>query len=360
MLVWSIAGITALLAIATALPLLPVAHGAVRVLDFPRLHLLTGAALVLGATLVLMPVAPLMIALVTLQLAVLGIQGIACLRYMPIWRVQSQPFTGAADDPSIIRILVSNVKMSNRNSAALVKVVRDADPHVAAFLEVDDRWVSDLKPLGARLPFALSYPQDNSYGMLLLSRLRLAEAEVRYLVSEQVPSIRTAVVLPNDRRLRLYVLHPEPPVPHVDTVGRDGELILLAGDVASESLPVVVTGDLNDVAWSHTTRRFQRLTGLFDPRVGRGIYSSFDARYPILRWPLDHLFHDSHFRLVRLTRLPHIGSDHFPMLFELALAEDAAGDAPERPSSGDIEEAEDLVEDTRNLDRDPVGTDWES
>jgi hypothetical protein len=90
---------------------------------------------------------------------------------------------------------------------------------------------------------------------------------------------------------------------------------------------------------------FLRLSGLLDPRVGRGFFNSFNANNPIFRYPLDHVFHSNHFRLCHLQRLPHIGSDHFPMLVELSYEPDASREQPPTPvDEGDLEEAEDKVE----------------
>jgi endonuclease/exonuclease/phosphatase (EEP) superfamily protein YafD len=88
---------------------------------------------------------------------------------------------------------------------------------------------------------------------------------------------------------------------------------------AREREPTIVAGDMNDVAWSHTTRLFQRVSRTLDPRRGRGMFNTFHARWFFMRWPLDHLFHSEHFRLVRLRRGAAFGSDHFPMVVELEL-----------------------------------------
>ena len=100
---------------------------------------------------------------------------------------------------------------------------------------------------------------------------------------------------------------------------RDRELILVGQETAELNQPVVVAGDLNDVAWSDTTRLFRKISSLLDPRIGRGFFSSFHAGFPLIRWPLDHIFHSEHFGLVNIQRLPAIGSDHFPIFIELRL-----------------------------------------
>jgi endonuclease/exonuclease/phosphatase (EEP) superfamily protein YafD len=144
----------------------------------------------------------------------------------------------------------------------------------------------------------------------------------------------------------LHSLHPEPPHParSKDTEERDAELLIVAGQAAESTLPVLVAGDLNDVAWSHTTSLFQKISGLLDPRVGRGMYNTYHAGYPLVRFPLDHIFHTGDFELVRLEKGPAFGSDHFPVFIELRFApEEAPAQRPPLPSPETRREAEERI-----------------
>ena len=78
-------------------------------------------------------------------------------------------------------------------------------------------------------------------------------------------------------------------------------------------------GDFNDVAWSHTNRLFGTEGRLRDTRIGRGLYATFDAHWPFLRWPLDHVYATPPFQVRRLERLDGFGSDHFPLYTEMVL-----------------------------------------
>jgi endonuclease/exonuclease/phosphatase (EEP) superfamily protein YafD len=81
-----------------------------------------------------------------------------------------------------------------------------------------------------------------------------------------------------------------------------------------------LAGDLNDVAWSRTSRQLQQTAALRDPRVGRGLFATFNANLPAgWRWPLDHVFVSDDFALCALERPGDIGSDHFPLLVDVRL-----------------------------------------
>ncbi|MGV3484199.1 MAG: endonuclease/exonuclease/phosphatase family protein [Planctomycetaceae bacterium] len=176
-------------------------------------------------------------------------------------------------------------------------------------------------------------------------------ADLRHFVKRDIPSIDATIQLRNGTPVRVFAVHPNPPRPGEDTTKRDGEMVLIGREAKKSDGAVIVMGDLNDVGWSSTTDLFQEVSGLLDPRVGRGFYPTFDATSPIWRYPLDYLFHSDDFRLIKLAVLEDIGSDHFPLLVELS-HEPEAERSQEAPSldAGDHEDADEAVKAARQID----------
>ena len=118
--------------------------------------------------------------------------------------------------------------------------------------------------------------------------------------------------------MKIHCLHPRPPSPGESqtSTDRDAELLLVGREIEDNAERVLVFGDLNDVAWSRTTGLFLKMSGLLDPRRGRGFFNTFNANYLLLRW-LDHVFHTDDFTLIDIARERHIGSDHFPIYIKL-------------------------------------------
>lgn len=312
---------TVTLVIATLLPILHMDPWWVRSFDFPRLQLCCLLlALILLELLLLDRQEPAEIGLLLAAAVCLVYQACWILPYSRIFPVEVK-MAENRNNLAKIRIITANVMTPNRNAAGLLELVRRNAPDILVTLESNLWWQERLDSLEKEYPHTIKCPRENLYGMHVYSRFALKNSRIEYLVAPHVPSIHTLALLPSGAEVRFHFLHPEPPSPKYrkDSAERDAELVIVAKSVAKTDVPVIVAGDLNDVAWSRTTRLFRKISGLLDPRVGRGLFNTFHAGYWFLRWPLDHLFHSDHFTLAELRRLPAFGSDHFPLLAELVL-----------------------------------------
>lgn len=347
---------TIALALFTLLPIWRYEEWWVRALDFPRLQLFVISLLLLlieGALLDLSrPVA-----------WFLPFVAVGCMAYQSWWIVPytrlfpvEVPSASHSERRKTIRIMTANVLTSNRNARRLLEMVRENAPDILVTLESDAWWQEKLDALETEYSYTIKCPRDNLYGMHVYSKLPLTNSRIDYLVESDVPSMHAKVRLSSGDTVRMHFLHPAPPSPseNEESSERDAELIIVARSVAETHAPVIVTGDLNDVAWSETTRLFRKLSGLLDPRVGRGMFNTFHADHWFLRWPLDHLFHSNHFTLADMRRLEKFGSDHFPLFTELTYEPDRNVErhSPD-PDADDLSEAKDKAQD-ENVSKEDV------
>ena len=291
----------------------------IRIWDFPRQQIV-GLGLLAGLGMLALTGPPTRgdAVLLAALAAALGYQLARIMPYTRLWPVQGLAAPGAPG-PRSLRLVTVNVLMTNRSVDGLAEALRRADPDLVLALETDAWWTERLVALLPEHRHRLLHPLDNTYGIALLSRLELVAPELRCLLKPDIPSIRTRVRLASGEEVVVLGVHPEPPSPTESdsSLPRDAELVLVVREIARDPKPVIVAGDLNDVAWSRTSRLFQRLSGTVDPRIGRGFLNSFDATRRWLRWPLDHVFYTPDFLVRELRRLPAFGSDHFPILIEL-------------------------------------------
>ena len=291
----------------------------IRIFDYPRIQISTVLILLILASFMFYRFSESWQFIVTgLLFASLFYQARKIYRYTMFVPKQVKTYKGS-DIENAVSLIVSNVEQPNRNSEALITQVKKMNPDLLLVLEADDWWEKQLSIFEKDYPYTLLKPQDNLYGMLLYSKFELQNTKVKYLVKDRIPSFEAIVISKAGNRFRIYCLHPKPPFPTESptSVNRDGELLLVGKKAKKENLPVIIFGDFNDVAWSNTTRLFQKVSELLDPRIGRGFFNTFHAKYLLMRWSLDHLFHSDHFQLIKIKRLKKIGSDHFPIYVRL-------------------------------------------
>jgi endonuclease/exonuclease/phosphatase (EEP) superfamily protein YafD len=332
--------------IATGLPLINTAAWWVRIFDFPRIQI---AFLILSAIILAYFYADfkweIKLPLLLILTVSLVYQLHFVIAYTPIYKTQAKDSNKPIAENSFT-FLVSNVRMENEDKESFHLLVKKVDPDILLINEPDQIWAASISRLDGDYPYSIKHPLDNTYGMMLLSKLPLTESAVNFLVKDDIPSIFTRITLPSGSKFDFYGVHPEPPIPGSDTYERDTELLIIGKKIRETKNPSIVAGDLNDVGWSPTSKLFRKYSGLVDPREGRGFYNTYNVFVPLFRYPLDHIFYSKEFGLITLKKLEDVGSDHFPLLIGLNYEpDDDNTEDLEKTDAGEEEEVEEKIED---------------
>ncbi len=296
--------------VGTLLPLTGSVHWWVRAWEFPRLHIAILAILCAVAAL-LLPVALKGLLIAALATCVLY----QTVRIFPYTRFASTEIDLITDAPSdsTVKLLSANVLMENTRKSDLIRIIEREDPDILFLMETDQVWLDALKDCIDTYPTVLTYPLDNYYGMIFATRLRAPRAEVIFLADDNTPALAAELLGPDGTGFNLIGLHPRPPVPGNTTKERDMQIKEAAKSTGTANWPTVCIGDFNDVAWSWTSQRFKRYGKYKEPRVGRGMFPTFHAQYPLLSVPIDQLYLTDGIGLVSFGRLEEFGSDHYPI-----------------------------------------------
>lgn len=331
-----------LLVLVTFLPLIRWEHYIIRIWDYPKKQVLVGIILVLLLKIIFSDINSIFsfVAIASSVLAILFLL-YTMARYSPLISTELKNIDDSANKLSLF---IGNVEMKNDQFNKLITEILNKNADIVMLVETNYKWQQALKKVEGHYEHCHHLPLDNTYGILIYSKIKLENPQFKYLVDQEIPSFHASFQLAG-KEVRFYGLHPEPPFPKhsKDTVQRDAEILCIGKEIKKMKNPVIVAGDLNDVCWSYTTKLFQKTSGLLDPRIGRGFFSTFHSRKFWARWPLDHIFCSKHFYIIKMERLNYIGSDHFPIYLELSLDNVDAG-ANEVPEDTESEEKE-LVND---------------
>ena len=218
---------------------------------------------------------------------------------------------------AVLRLVFINVHTENARSDQVIALVDTEKPDIVVLTEVDARWMEELKPLSAGYPHRIEAPQEDNFGIALWSRIPVARGEVVWFGEAGVPSIE-ADFLHRDRLITLIGTHPVPPVGPAESRLRDRQLAAISARTILLERPVVVMGDLNTTPWAPSYRRFCSGGRVKDTFGARGLQATWPASLRILGIPLDHCLVSAEFRLVDRRLGPTVGSDHRPLIVDLA------------------------------------------
>lgn len=186
-----------------------------------------------------------------LLIAALAFQLKMVLPYTFLWKKQvAQVRSEQLDSSKQISVLVSNVLTPNDQYHLLIEHIQKFQPDLVLTLETDQIWQNHLKVIEQDYPYRVPVPLDNLYGMHLYSKLKLVDTDIKFILSDEIPSIYTTAILPSGQAVKLYCLHPKPPSPTEakDSTLRDAELLIVGDQIKDLDESCIVMGDLNDVA----------------------------------------------------------------------------------------------------------------
>src|SRR5690606_4282471 len=256
------------------------------------------------------------------------------------------------NDSESISILSFNVYQYNKQYQQFVSLVNDVKPDIFLTMESNADWEQAISVLDSEYPYRKKVALENTYGMHFYSKIKVDDCKVNYFMADDLPSIEANLTMPNNEKLTFFGTHPPPPSPTEEDTSneRDGEIIMMGKKVKTYNNPVILVGDFNNVAWSKSSRLFNKISGLTDPRVGRGFFSTYHANYKLLRFPIDLLFHSNSIFIEEFKTLKNIGSDHLPLYCRFYI--DSKGNSNEtnneKLDEEELETAHEMVKEGKN------------
>jgi endonuclease/exonuclease/phosphatase (EEP) superfamily protein YafD len=247
---------------------------------------------------------------VAVALAVLAVlQAIPLFRYMGPNPVPPDPRSSAR-----LRLLMANLFVENARYDALVRLIQRERPDIVGLVEFTSQWREGLAEVREEFPYRVEAPFGSMGLALWFREPPLKTDPPEWLLAEGWPFFHAEVEFAGRPR-HLWLIHPKSPL------DRRGvrELGALADRVRWTGGSRIVIGDLNSSEGSPFFADFLRDSGLRDTRLGFGRQPSWPVGIPF-RIAIDHAFVSDDLAVVDRRLGREIGSDHYPLILDLAPA----------------------------------------
>lgn len=170
-----------------------------------------------------------------------------------------------------------NLNLYNHHAPGLEDWVKSGQPDVLALYELTSQHAHLVERLQKSLPHALIQPQDDPFGVAVLSKLPLEGAQVKKHL-QSTPFIEARITV-HGKQVMVRAIHPMPPISGPDRATRDA---LIKAVAKRSDEPLVVAGDFNASPWTPAMRQ---LTGGGVKRA-----TSFEPTHTLYGGlPIDHI-----------------------------------------------------------------------
>lgn len=261
---------------------------------------------------------------------VLSLIGLVCVALLTtqvaIWYLP--PVGLSSGRPANLRILLANINTRNQSYDKVMSLVREEQPDVAVFMEIDQDWADQLDDLQDLLPHGFGQLNPDNLGLLVYSKQTLVNPAIEFFgVSGNVSVLGELTI--NGQVISLVATHPLPPAKPSFFHARNRQLDLISQHIQAVESPVVLVGDLNTTMWSPYYKKLVHSTGLKNTRRGFGLLPTWPTRgtyhripeivTPFLSIPIDHCLISPELQVTDIRTGPDTGSDHRPLIIDLRI-----------------------------------------
>lgn len=225
----------------------------------------------------------------------------------------------ASRTASALKLLTVNVHTANQRYDLVRAMTASHAPDIVLFTEVNEVWLDELKVLSKEYPYSVSRPRPDNFGIVMFSKIPPQKLEIVDFLAQDLPSVEMVFTL-GSQTITLIGTHPLPPRTYEYSVCRNAQLELMGRHLGPIKGPKILMGDMNTVPWSSYFIKLLQEAGLKDTGQGHGI----SVTWPTHAWwlfgiPIDHILVSPELGVVSRTVGPWVGSDHYPVLVELAV-----------------------------------------
>ena len=256
----------------------------------------------------------------------------------PLWSCVRSPGGAGRSAPlqssPTLRVMSANLLMINRDTQPILDEILRSDADVVLLQEYTDEWHAAAQAaLHSRYPHSSHVARDDSFGVAIYERTPfVAPVDNRLPLGHATAPQTRAVIRFAGRETAVYNIHLLPPRTLEYTTESRLQFADLLDALRSEPLPYLVAGDWNLTPDTPQHRDLLRLAARDAHDLasrGRGAtwpVNSFFRHLPGLR--LDHVYLSPALTAVRCEAGTGKGSDHRPVIADIAWASRAASATP--------------------------------
>jgi len=237
--------------------------------------------------------------------------------------VTAMPWTAApgptpADAPRF-KVLLFNVWFANGRIADVRRMAEEANADIVVFVEMTRRIRDELQPLGAIYPYRFDCLGSGRCDITIFARSRLTAPAVKATRDpERSPLVGLETEIAGCH-LMLFATHMTRPFPNRPFWAQGAQAEEIGDDLGAWSGAKLLLGDFNAAPWGNVIQTIAERGGLTVLTGAGGTWPSILP--PQMRIPIDHMMAGEGLSFVSRRVLPKVGSDHLPVLAEIAVTD---------------------------------------